>query len=44
MEESVEPISLIDFKNYFDDVDSERLMDIWDWLVYNGHVIPMQKW
>ena len=43
MEEHVEPISLIDFKNCFDDVDGKRLMDIWDWLVYNGHVIPTQE-
>ena len=43
MGESVEPISLIDFKNCFGDVDSKRLMDIWDWLVYNDHVIPMQE-
>ena len=43
MEESVEPISLIDFKNCFEDVDSKRLMDIWDWLVYNDHVIPIQE-
>ena len=43
MEEHVAPISLIDFKNCFDDVDSERLMDIWDWLVYNDHVIPIQE-
>ena len=43
MEEHVEPIRLIDFKNCFDDVDSKRRMDIWDWLVYNGHVIPMQE-
>lgn len=30
-------ISLVDFKSTFEDV--ERVMDIWDWLVYNGHVL-----
>ena len=35
MEESVEPISLVDYSKAFHDVD--RYMDIWDWLVYNGN-------
>lgn len=37
MNENIEEISLIDFKEAFSDV--ERHMDIWDWLVYNGYVI-----
>ena len=37
MEESVEPISLVDYSEAFHDVD--RYMDIWDWLVYNGYVV-----
>ena len=37
MEESVEPISLVDYSEAFYGVD--RYMDIWDWLVYNGYVI-----
>ena len=37
MEESVEPISLIEYSKAFHDVD--RYMDIWNWLVYNGYVI-----
>ena len=37
MEESVEPISLVDYSKAYHDVD--RYMDIWDWLVYTGYVI-----
>lgn len=40
MEEYVVRISLIDFESAFEDV--ERRMDIWDWLVYNGHVVVME--
>ena len=38
--EEVVHISLVDFESAFEDV--ERRMDIWDWLVYNGHIVVME--
>ena len=31
------PVNLIEFSEAFNDVD--RYMDIWDWLVSNGHIL-----
>lgn len=42
MEESeVEPISLIDFAEVWEtSVEVGDCRHLWDWLVYNGYVIP----
>ena len=41
--EFVEPLNLIDFKNAFEDIeDQKRLMDIWDYLVYNRHILTIK--
>ena len=42
-EDNVEKISLIDFKTVWDtSVEIEDPLLLWDYLVYNGYIIPQQ--
>lgn len=42
-ENDVERLSLIDFKNAFEDMeDQKRLMGIWDYLVYNRYIVAQK--
>ena len=41
--QNIEPLNLIDFKNAFEDIeDQKRLMEIWDYLVYNRHILTIK--